>query len=163
MTRRRVTTTALTLAMALFLGACSGGGNGGGGGGPSPTTTRGGETVGTEFESPYLTSAQVSEATGIEMHATLASQTDCEWLAVDDTAISASLTTLTAAEVAQHSDETPVPGIGDEAYVNEGLVPTLWLRTGDSGFEVSAVDLNGTGRLDEKAAVRALARLLAAG
>ena len=154
----------LALVATLLLGGC-GGGNAPQAASPpaSPSAPASAQGGGNGAECPHLTSAQVSEAMGIQMQVSLAFETDCEWLAVDDTAISASLTVLTPEEVAQHSDETPVPGIGDEAYVDEGLLPTLWVRVGDKGYEVTATDLNDTGRLDAGAAIRNLGRLLSEG
>lgn len=155
--------TLVTLAVVAFATACGGGG---GSGGSARQATPGGSSasaVGGGLECPYLPAAQVSDATGIDMDTTLSSETDCEWVAKDDSAISTSLTTLSEAEFSMHVGETPVEGVGDEAYVEEGLLPTLWVRTGDARFELTASDLNDTGRLDAKGSLIAMGRFLAGG
>lgn len=160
--RFRVTIAMVMLSVVAFAAACGGGG--GTGSGAKPATPGGnGEAVGGDLECPYLTAAQVSEATGIDMDTSLSSDTDCEWLAKDDTAISTSLTTLAEPEFSQHTGEAPVEDVGDEAYIDEGLITTLWVRTGDSRFELLATDLNDTGRLDATQTVIAMGRLLAGG
>lgn len=120
----------------------------------------------------FLTTEQVTQATGLPMKINLAARTElgtvCQWNAADDSSITASFRTYEGEDVAIFESEAgraaSVAGFGDAAFQRpaSGIFPagTLYVRRGDLHFEIDAWDTNQTGRLDVDATRTALARIV---
>lgn len=82
--------------------------------------------------------------------------TVCEWLAVDDSAISASFRTFEGDDRTEFADETKAlqkvaGGPGDEAFQGRGLSSELYVRSGTLLFVVGAFDINQRSGIDVQA------------
>jgi len=109
-------------------------------------------------ECPLLPTEEVEDVLGQPMERSLALDTLCEWLAVDDRAVSATVAEITESEF-DNGDGARVPGLGDDAYA-AGL--GLRVRSGSAYYEVAVLDVEGNSGLDPDRAARALARALLA-
>jgi hypothetical protein len=140
--------------------------------GVTTTTSRGANT--TSGDCPeYLKVAQVTEAMGMPMKASLYASnslgTVCDWIAVNDSAISATFRTFEGDDKADFTTETQgatrVTGLGDEAFRRTSplLGPLdLYVRSGDLLFTLIVQDINRRSGIDAPAISEKLARVVLA-
>jgi hypothetical protein len=138
------------------------------------TTTKASGASTTSGDCPkYLKVAQVTEAMGMPMQANLFASnslgTVCEWVAVKDSAISASFRTFEGDDKELFTSETRgttrVTGLGDEAFrVTSPLLGPLdlYVRSGNLLFTVFVQDTNRRSGIDAQAISDKLARVVLA-
>ena len=144
--RRKIVAMALATTGCLLLAACGGGSSNNAAAAAGSTANVAADGVNpADVANPaaasdpcsLLTQAEVETAVGQHLSAGLSDPTlgDCSWSSSDFTAnvdltVSTWSAIQTAATANGHTPD-PIPGIGDEALNNDGL---LSVRSGDTGF-----------------------------
>ena len=135
--RRKIVAMALATTGCLLLAACGGGSSNNAAAAAGSTANVAANPAAASDPCSLLTQAEVETAVGQHLSAGLSDPTlgDCSWSSSDFTAnvdltVSTWSAIQTAATANGHTPD-PIPGIGDEALNNDGL---LSVRSGDTGF-----------------------------
>jgi hypothetical protein len=142
----------LLLAVPLLV-SCSGDG-GDGDGDADPETTASAGSGDSDSACDLLTTEEVAEAVGTQVEdgvgadgpvVTGGTQSTCTWRGVEDASAQAMLTVYTdasAAESVREDDSTPLPDVGDDAFV--GPFASVWAFAGDGSFTTQWFDVRGS-------------------